>query len=86
MAIPKLILQKNISMKIANRGILTFIGFLLFIFGFSALCLMMMGIQYSFLTWIDAPGRSAGFVIRLVMIVAGFMFVAADRVNWGEEE
>jgi hypothetical protein len=73
-------------MKIANRGILTLAGFLLFIFGFSALCLMIMGVQYSFLTWIDAPGRLFGFVVRLVMIILGFMLVAADRVNWGGEE
>jgi len=69
-----------------NRGILTLLGFLLFIIGFTAICLMLMGIQFTFLAWIDAPGQLFGFIGRLVMIIGGFLLVAIDGVEFGAEE
>jgi len=68
-------------MTSSNKSILTFIGFLFLMVGFSAICLMLMGIQYSFLTWIDVPGRLFGFVARLVIIIIGFLMVAVARME-----
>ncbi len=69
-----------------SRAIYTFIGFLLFLFGFMALALSLVGVQLSFLTWIDAPGRLFGFVIRLLMILAGIVIVVLTRTDWREEK
>jgi len=68
------------------RTIYTFIGFLLFLFGFMALSLSLVGVQLSFLTWIDAPGKLFGFVIRLLMILSGIVIVVLTRTDWREEE
>ena len=73
-------------MKVVNRGMLTIIGFIFFIIGFTSLFLMMIGIQYSFLTWIDTLGKLPGFLIRLALIIGGFIMVAADGIEWGSEE
>ena len=64
----------------------TIIGFLLFIIGFLALVLSLIGVQLSYLTWIDAPGRLVGFLIRLAMILAGIVLVVLARTNWREDE
>jgi len=63
---------------------LTIIGFLLFVFGLLALILSMIGIQFTMLKWIDAPGRLVGLVIRLVMIFGGIVLVYVSRVNPNE--
>ena len=72
-------------MKNTNKTLLTSLGFIFFLVGFSAICLMLMGIQYSFLTWIDAPGRLFGFVARLVIVIIGFLLVAFARMDRGDE-
>lgn len=53
----------------------TIFGFLLAGTGFLALVLSVVGVKLSFLTWIDAPGAFFGFVIRLLMILTGFVIV-----------
>ncbi len=58
-----------------NKALFTLVGFLLLIIGFSALVLSLVGVQFSFLTWMDRPGLLFGFVIRLLFILAGFVIV-----------
>ena len=69
-----------------SKALYTFVGFLLFLFGFMALALSLVGVQLSFLTWIDAPGKLFGFVIRLLMILSGIVIVVLTRTDWREEE
>ena len=64
------------------KGKLTLLGFLLFILGFASICLMVVGVQLSFLTWLDYFGKLAGFLMRLVMIIGGMMLVVADNTDW----
>jgi len=64
----------------------TFIGFLLFIIGGLALVLSLIGVQLSYLTWIDKPSPLLGFVIRLLMILGGIVMVVLARTDWREDE
>ena len=64
----------------------TIIGFLLFIIGGLALVLSLIGVQLSFLTWIDKPSPLLGFVIRLLMILAGIVIVVLSRTDWQNDE
>lgn len=68
-----------------NKTLLTTVGFLLFVFGFLALILSMIGIQLTMLKWIDAPGRLVGLLIRLVMILGGLVLVYVSRFNPNED-
>lgn len=68
-----------------SKAIYTTIGFLLFSLGLMALVLSLVGVQLSFLTWIDSPGRLFGFIIRLLMILAGVVIVVLARTDWKEE-
>lgn len=69
-----------------NRGLITLVGFLLAGTGFLALILSLVGLQLSFLTWIDAPGRLFGFVVRLVMIIVGIVIIYLAQTNFKGEE
>jgi len=55
------------------------LGFLLFLFGFVALVLLLIGARISFLAFIDAGGPTLGLVIRLLMIFGGLLLVYVFR-------
>jgi len=63
----------------------SFIGFVLFTVGGLALVLSLIGVQLSYLTWIDAGGRLLGFVLRLLMILAGVVIVVLARTDWKDD-
>lgn len=69
-----------------NKTLFTILGFLMAGIGFLALVLSVVGVQLSFLTWLDAPGRLFGFVGRLVMIIVGFVMVYLARTDFSQEE
>lgn len=71
-----------------NSGWFTLVGFLLAGTGLFALILMLVGMQLSFLTWIDAPSQLFGFVIRLAMIMVGIVliYMAQTREEVGSEQ
>ncbi|MCB9082178.1 MAG: hypothetical protein H6555_10750 [Lewinellaceae bacterium] len=71
---------------IKQKGWLTLVGFLLVVTGFLALVLSLVGLQLSFLTWIDAPGRLFGFVMRLLFILVGFVLVYLAQTNFSGED
>ena len=61
-------------------------GFLLFIFGFSALVLSLVGVKISFLVWLDYPGALFGFLMKILMIVSGIVIVYLTTSDWKAEE
>ena len=65
-----LYLNKNVMNKSA---ILSTIGFFFFIIGFLSIVLYLVGIKLSFLVWMDYWGRGTGLVLRLIMLLAGFI-------------
>ena len=55
------------------------LGLLLFLFGFIALVLLLIGARISGLAFIDAGGATLGLVIRLLMIFGGLTLVYVFR-------
>lgn len=69
-----------------SKTVTTVIGFLLFIIGGLALVLSLIGVQLSYLTWIDKPSQLFGFVIRLLMIIGGIVMVVLANTDWREDD
>lgn len=69
-----------------NKGITALIGFVLIGLGFLSIILSMIGLKFSFLTWIDAPGSLFGFIVKVVMILAGFVIIYLSLSNNNEED
>lgn len=69
-----------------SKSIFAILGFVLIIVGMLSLVLMFVGVQLSFLTWIDAIGRLGGFLIRLLMVISGFVIIALTQTNWRKVE
>ncbi|MEM9885938.1 MAG: hypothetical protein AAF849_08605 [Bacteroidota bacterium] len=68
-----------------RQGLWTFIGFILFLYGFLALILSLIGAKLSFLLWIDAPGPLFGFVVKIAMIILGLVIVYIARSDFNGE-
>jgi len=68
-----------------NKNLQTFIGFLLFLYGFIALILSIIGARLTFLAWIDDLGRMPAFLIKISMIVLGVVLVALAQTDWEKE-
>ena len=64
-----------------QKPIITLLGFLLFFFGAIAIILSIVGLQLSFLTWIDSPSRTFGLVIRLLMLVSGLIIMYLSKMD-----
>ena len=71
---------------VKNKGLVTLVGFLLAGLGFLALVLSLIGVQFSFLTWIDKPGRLFGFLFRILMIAVGFVMIYLAQTDFEREE
>ena len=65
----------------SSKLIWTLTGFFLFIFGVLSLILLLVGMNLSFLTFIDVFGRTPGLVIRLLMVMIGVVLIYAGRVS-----
>ena len=69
-----------------TKGLYALLGFSLLIIGFLSLVLMLVGVQLSFLTWIDSGGRLWGFLGRLLLIIGGIIIIMLTQTNWRSEE
>ncbi len=74
---------KKLKMK---KNVLVGSGFLLLLFGMSALVLSLVGVKLSFLLWLDYGGALLGFVLRLVMIFGGIAMAWLGLHNWAADE
>lgn len=78
--------SKNDFPMTQYKGITTLLGFLLIGAGLLSIILSMIGLQFSFLLWIDGLGRLPGFVLKIVMILAGFIIMYLAQTKGAEEE
>ncbi len=58
---------------------ITLAGFLLVVLGVLSLILSLVGARFSFLAFLDHWGRLPGFVMRLLMVMIGFVIVFVNR-------
>lgn len=62
------------------------IGFLLFFIGFLSIILNIVGVEFSFLTWLDHLGGLMAFITKVLMIIGGIVILYLNSTNWKEEE
>ncbi len=65
-----------------SKTLITTIGFVLFLLGMISMVLMVVGVQFSYLTWLDAGGRGMGLLARIIMVVGGAIMIVLSRGNF----
>ncbi len=68
-----------------NKGYWILLGFSLIVFGFTSIVLQMVGVNWAFLQFLDLGGRLLGFVLRLIMVLAGVLIVVFAHTDWERE-
>ena len=68
-----------------KKDYLLLLGFLLFMVGFLALILSLVGLQFGFMTWIDNVGGLFGFIVRLMLIVVGITMAYFGKTDLEKE-
>ena len=68
-----------------NKGLLALIGFLLFVFGFTAIVLQMVGVSWYFLSFLELPGRLFAFVAKVLMLLFGIVIIVLAYTDWDRE-
>ena len=69
-----------------KKGYVTTIGFLLFLGGFLAIVLSLVGLQLTFLSWIHSFGTGIGIIIKLVMLFSGLIIMYISKMPPEDED
>lgn len=68
-----------------KKDLITILAFLLFLTGFTALTLSLVGIRWKFLAWIDDYSTLLGFLTKIGMILLAIIMLALINSS-GEEQ
>jgi uncharacterized membrane protein len=68
-----------------NKGLWLLLGYLLFIFGFTAIAMELVGTHWAFLAWLEKGGRLFAFVAKILMVLGGVLIIVFARTDWQRE-
>ena len=68
-----------------NKGYWLLLGFLLIVFGFTAIVLQLNGISWWFLHFLELGGRLFSFLAKILMVLAGVLIVVFAHTDWDRE-
>lgn len=68
-----------------NKGLQKLLAFALFMFGFTALVLQMLGVQWAFLAFLEIPGRLFSFLFKILMVLGGVLLFVFANTDWDAE-
>lgn len=68
-----------------NKGRWMLLGFSLIILGLSAIFLQVIGTHWAFLGFLEKPGHLFAFLIKILMVMIGFVVVALANMDWDRD-
>jgi TRAP-type mannitol/chloroaromatic compound transport system permease small subunit len=75
----------NQSSQLKNKSTYILLGYLLFLFGFTAIVLQLVGVQWVFLSFLERGGRLFSFIVKILMVLAGIVMIVLARTDWERE-
>lgn len=51
-----------------------------------AVVLSLVGVQLSFLVWLDNISTLFGFVAKLLMVIGGIVIIVLAQTDWSQEQ
>jgi hypothetical protein len=64
------------------KNLLTILGFLLVVTGFLSMIVRVVGLKFSFLLFLESWGSLVGFVLKLLIIMIGFILTYLGQTNF----
>ena len=69
-----------------NKGIVTALGYILFLMGFMSILLTIVGLQLTPLKWISSLGPGMGIIVKLIMLFGGLIIMYISKMPPEEDE
>jgi uncharacterized membrane protein len=64
------------------KNLLTILGFVLVVTGFLSMIVSVVGLKFSFLLFLESWGSLVGFVLKLLIIMIGFILTYLSQTNF----
>jgi hypothetical protein len=64
------------------KNLFTIVGFLLVVIGFLSMIVSVVGLKFSFLLFLETWGALVGFVLKLFIIITGFILTYLGQTNF----
>jgi hypothetical protein len=64
------------------KNLLTILGFVLVVTGFLSMIVSVVGLKFSFLLFLESWGSLVGFVLKLLIIMIGFILTYLGQTNF----
>ncbi len=69
-----------------KKDLYTTAGFLLMAIGLTSIVLNIVGVEWVLLKWMNKLSGITSFLIKLIMILAGFIIIYFNRADWKDEQ
>lgn len=69
-----------------KKEYITIIGFLLFLGGFMAIVLSLVGLQLTFFSWIQSFSTGVSIIIKLIMLFGGLIIMYISKMPPEDED
>lgn len=69
-----------------TKTTLTVLGFLFLALGFFTLSLNFVGVDFTFMHWMQALGAMTSFLIKIGLVMLGFILIYFGQVDLEREE
>lgn len=69
-----------------TKTLLTVLGFIFLTVGFFTLALNFVGIDFTFMHWLKSFGAMPAFIIKIGMVMTGFILLYFGQVDLDREE
>jgi len=69
-----------------KKDLYTTVGFLLMAIGLTSIVLNIVGVEWVLLKWMNKLSGITSFLIKLIMILAGFIIIYLNRADWKDEQ
>lgn len=67
------------------KNVFMILGFVLFMTGFMSLCLSLIGVSFSLLSFLEHFSPLFGLLFKLGLIVVGMLIFIISRTDWKAE-
>lgn len=69
-----------------KKDLYTTVGFLLMAIGLTSIVLNIVGVEWVLLKWMNKLSGITSFLIKLIMILAGFIIIYLNRADWKNDQ
>lgn len=69
-----------------RNDLMSLIGFILFFLGMLSIVLSLVGIHFTFLSFLETWGGLVAFLIKVLLVIVGFVLIYLSKTQYPRKE